>query len=99
LYGDFDNDQPAICRAMKKINSSVEEAVAWISVVKTAGCFLGGGALMGLLRGSFATGALAGLILFAVFLAIALTVIATDYAGRTPARSPAAPLKPEREAA
>ena len=81
---------------MKIKNVPVEEALAWISIIRTAACFLGGGAVMGLLRGSVATGALAGLILFSVFLAVALAVIAIDYIGRKPAHRPATRLKQER---
>ena len=62
--------------------------MAWISVFKTAACFLCGGAIMGVLRGSTASGILAGVILFGLFLAVAGAVLAVDYAGRKPAPRP-----------
>jgi len=73
--------------------------MAWISIFKIAACFVGGGALMGLLRGSTTSGVLAGAMLFALLLAIALAVIAIDYVGRKPARRDAPLRKQEREAA
>ena len=74
--------------------------MAWISIFKTAACFLCGGAIMGVLRGSTASGILAGLILFGLFLAVAGAVLAVDYAGRKPARPGATRLQKQgREAA
>jgi len=73
----------------------VGKRVAWISIFKGAVCLVGGGALMGLFRGSAGSGALAGVFLFALLLAIALAVIAFDYWARRPER-PAAPKLKER---
>jgi hypothetical protein len=74
--------------------------MAWLSIIKTAACLIIGGAIMGLLRGSASSGALAGLFLFGLFLAVALAVIAVDGMGRWRTSPPPVSLsKQEREAA
>jgi hypothetical protein len=96
----FDANQSRRLIAVSTITSCRwSEAVAWRSIVKTAGCFLGGGALMGLLRGSTTSGVLAGFILFALFLAVAVAVIIVDRAGRRAARRDRAMQKQQRELA
>lgn len=56
--------------------------MAWASVLKTTVCFIGAGALYGLLRGSIATGVLSVALLLAICMVVAGAIILADYALR-----------------
>jgi hypothetical protein len=62
------------------------------SILKAAALFICGGAVMGAFRGSAPTGALSGLILFALFWAISLPIIVSDHIGQRSMRANASAL-------
>jgi uncharacterized membrane protein YfcA len=73
------------------------KSVDWKTLIKAAALFIAGGMLMGLLRGSIQSGALAGACLFGILVALGLSVVAFDHFGQRwhRRRPPGSPLATE----